>query len=128
MFTPVSTSDAPAAIGPFSQAIRCGELLFVSGQLPLDPATGAIVSDDPVLQLRQCLANISAIAKAAGTELSNTVKTTVLITNMSKFGVLNEEYAGFFSAPFPARACYEVSALPKSAKVEIEAVIYCHGG
>ncbi|MCM2474385.1 RidA family protein [Rhizobium sp. CG5] len=125
MLTPVATADAPAAVGPFSQAIRCGQMLFVSGQLPLDPETGAIVSDDPVLQLRQCLANIAAIAKAAGTDLSRTVKTTVLITDMSKFGELNEEYARFFHAPFPARACFEVSALPKAANVEIEAVILC---
>ena len=123
MLQPISSTEAPAAVGPFSQAIRSGQFLFVSGQLPIDPATGAIVSDDQVLQLRQCMANIAAIAKEAGTSLATTVKTTVLITDMSKFGALNEEYARFFNAPYPARACFEVSALPKGAQVEVEAVI-----
>lgn len=125
MLEPISTSEAPAAVGPFSQAIRCGDLLFVSGQLPIDPKTGEFPSNDPVLQLRQCLSNIAAIAESAGTSLSQTVKTTVLITDMSKFAALNEEYAKFFTTPFPARACYEVSALPKDAQVEIEAVLAC---
>lgn len=123
MLEAVTTINAPAAVGPFSQAIRTGQLLFVSGQLPIDPATGEIVSDDPVLQLRQCLKNIAAIAVEAGTSLAATVKTTVLITDMDRFGVLNKEYATFFVAPFPARACYEVSALPKGAQVEVEAVL-----
>lgn len=123
MLKSVSTTDAPAAVGPFSQAIRCGQFLFVSGQLPIDPTTGALVSEDPVLQLRQCMANIAAIAKEAGTSLTATVKTTVLITDMSKFNVLNEEYACFFNAPFPARACFEVNALPRGAQVEVEAIV-----
>ncbi|PLT90041.1 reactive intermediate/imine deaminase [Sinorhizobium medicae] len=127
MLTAISTSNAPVAVGPFSQAIKVGQLLFVSGQLPIDPATGEIVSEDPVLQLRQCLKNISAVAAEAGTNLATTVKTTVLITDMSKFGELNEEYATFFKAPFPARACFEVSALPKGAQVEVEAVLALYG-
>lgn len=123
LLSAISTTNAPAAVGPFSQAISTGQLLFVSGQLPIDPATGEIVSKDPVLQLRQCLKNISAIATEAGTNLARTVKTTVLITDMSKFGALNAEYATFFKAPFPARACFEMSALPKGAQIEVEAVL-----
>ena len=119
----IATPDAPAAVGPYSQAIRTGGLLFVSGQLPLVPATGAFVSDDAVEQARQCLENIAAIARQAGADLSRTVKTTVLLTDLGDFAAVNEVYAGYFSKPFPARACYEVKALPKGAKVEIEAII-----
>lgn len=119
----VATSDAPEAIGPYSQAIAANGLLFVSGQLPIDPATGGFVSDDPVEQAAQCLRNIQAIAKAAGTDLTNTVKTTILVCDLSRFKEINEVYAAFFGAPFPARATFEVSALPKGAQVEIEAII-----
>ncbi|AGS24486.1 RidA family protein [Rhizobium etli] len=123
MITAISTADAPGAVGPYSQAIKTGNLLFVSGQLPIDPATGEFNSDDAVKQAEQCLKNMAAIAKEAGTDLSKTVKTTVLLTNLGDFAEVNRVYAGFFSTPFPARACYEVKALPKGAKVEIEAVI-----
>lgn len=123
--TPILTDKAPAAIGPYSQAIRIGDLLFVSGQLPIDPATGAFVPGDAVAQMRQCLVNIAAIATAAGTDLTKTVKTTILLTDLGGFGAINEEYGRAFAAPFPARACYEVSALPKGAMVEVEAVIAC---
>jgi 2-iminobutanoate/2-iminopropanoate deaminase len=123
MLTEISTKDAPAAIGPYSQAVKVGDLLFVSGQIPVDPATGEFNSDDAVEQAGQCLRNIAAIAKAAGADLSATVKTTVLLTDLSQFAEINKVYAGFFSSPFPARATYEVKALPKGAKVEIEAVI-----
>jgi 2-iminobutanoate/2-iminopropanoate deaminase len=123
MIFEISTNDAPAAIGPYSQAIKVGNLLFVSGQLPIDPATGEFVSDDAVKQSEQCLKNIEAIAKAAGADLSTTVKTTVLLTDLGQFAEINKVYAGFFQSPFPARATYEVAALPKGAKVEIEAVI-----
>jgi len=119
----ISTSDAPAVIGPYSQAIQVGNLLFVSGQLPIDPGTGEFNSPDAVQQAGQCLRNLAAIANAAGSDLSHTVKTTVLLTNLSDFADVNRVYAEFFSAPYPARACYEVKALPKGAKVEIEAVI-----
>ena len=119
----VTTSNAPGAIGPFSQAIKVGNLLFVSGQLPIEPATGEFVSDDPVEQARQCLKNLAAIADAAGSGIERTVKTTVLLTDLSRFADINNVYATFFQKPFPARACYEVSALPKGAQVEIEAVI-----
>lgn len=123
--TPIDTPNAPAAIGPYSQAMRIGDLLFVSGQLPIDPATGDFASADALGQMRQCLKNIAAIAEAAGTDLSRTVKTTILLTDLSGFAELNEEYGKAFQAPYPARACYEVSALPKGALVEIEAVIGC---
>ncbi|MBB5537545.1 RidA family protein [Rhizobium giardinii] len=123
MIEQVSTIDAPGAVGPYSQAIKVGGLLFVSGQLPIDPATGEFNSADAVAQAEQCLKNLAVIARAAGTELSKTVKTTVLLTDLSDFSEVNRVYAGFFSPPYPARACYEVKALPKGAKVEIEAVI-----
>lgn len=119
----VQTDKAPAAVGPYSQAYKAGGLLFVSGQIPLDPATGDFNSEDAVDQLRQCLANIAAIAEAAGTSLDRTVKTTVLLTDLSVFGAINEAYGQVFGEPYPARACYEVSALPRGAKVEVEAVI-----
>jgi len=121
--TPIATNDAPAAIGPYSQGMVAGGLLFVSGQIPIDPATGEFNSDDPVDQCRQSLRNIAAIARAAGTDLSRTVKTTVLVRDLARFSEINAAYAEFFSAPFPARATYEVSGLPRGAQIEIEAVI-----
>jgi len=116
MLTEISTTDGPGAVGPFSQAIRVGNLLFVSGQLPIDPSTGEFKSDDPVVQAEQCLRNIEAIAKAAGTDLAATVKTTVLLTDIGQFADVNRVYSTFFRKPYPARACYEVAALPKGAK------------
>ena len=95
----------------------------MSGQLPIDPATGAFVQGGAVEQMRQCLKNIAAIAEEAGTDLTKTIKTTVLLTDLSGFAAVNEEYGKAFAEPFPARACYEVSALPKGAMVEVEAVI-----
>lgn len=123
MLEEINTSEAPGAVGPFSQAIKVGNLLFVSGQLPIDPATGEFNSEDAIAQADQCLKNLAAIAAAAGTTLASTVKTTVLLTDLSHFAEINKVYAGFFAKPYPARACYEVKALPKGAKVEIEAVI-----
>lgn len=119
----INTPDAPNAVGPYAQARICNGLVFVSGQLPINPKTGSIVTADPVGQLRMCLANIDAIARAAGTDLSRVVKTTVLVTDLSVFVDLNAAYSEHFSAPFPARATYQVSALPLGAQVEIEAVI-----
>ena len=121
--TAIETADAPAAIGPYSQAVAVNGLLFVSGQLPIDPATGDFVSEDPVEQARQCLRNVAAIARAAGTDIARTVKTTVLVRDLKRFPEINAAYAEFFSAPYPARATFEVSGLPKNAQVEIEAVV-----
>lgn len=119
----IETGEAPAAVGPYSQARIFNGMLFVSGQLPIDPATGEFCSDDPVRQTRQCLANLKSIAEAAGTSLSRTLKTTVLLTDLNSFKEINAAYGEAFDAPYPARAAYQVAALPLGAKVEIEAVI-----
>ena len=119
----IETPQAPSAIGPYSQAIAHGGFLYVSGQLPLDPASGEIVGDDAATQVVQCLSNIRAIAQAAGSDMSKTVKTTVLMTDLSEFPAVNDAYGKFFQAPYPARATYQVAALPKGARIEVEAVI-----
>ncbi|MFS8147325.1 reactive intermediate/imine deaminase [Rhizobium sp. R635] len=119
----IDTATAPKAIGPYSQAIAHNGFLFVSGQLPLDPATGNISGETSAEQARQCLDNLRAIAEAAGADMSKVVKTTVLLADLAAFAAVNDVYAGYFSDPFPARACYQVAALPKGALVEIEAVI-----
>lgn len=119
----IETQKAPAAIGPYSQAIEHNGFLFVSGQLPLDPKDGTIVGSNAAEQVRQCFSNLAAIATAAGGSLASTVKTTVLLTNLKEFSAVNEVYGHYFRAPYPARACYQVVALPKDARVEVEAVI-----
>jgi 2-iminobutanoate/2-iminopropanoate deaminase len=118
----VSTADAPAAIGPYSQAIKAGNLLFLSGQIPLDPATGQMVSGGIEPQTRRVFANIDAILKAAGLSFANVVSATVYVTDMNDFGKVNEIYATYFSAPAPARATVQVARLPKDALVEIQVV------
>lgn len=118
----IDTSNAPAAIGPYSQAIQAGNTVYVSGQLPIDPATGAFAGEDIKSQTRQSLTNIRAILTEAGMDMSAVVKTTVLLANMSDFGAMNEVYAEFFTAPYPARAAFQVAKLPKDALVEIECV------
>ena len=118
----IATSNAPAAIGPYSQAIQAGNTIYVSGQLPIDPATGAFAGDDIKAQTRQSLTNIRSILEAAGADMSKVVKTTVLLNDIADFGAMNEVYAEFFTAPYPARAAFQVAALPKAALVEIEAV------
>lgn len=121
--TAVATSDAPAAIGPYSQAVRAGDLLFVSGQLPIDPATGELAGGTAAEQAHQSLRNIAAILAAAGTSMDRVAKTTVLLTDINDFAAVNEVYARFFQgAVLPARAAYAVAALPKGAQVEIELV------
>lgn len=120
---PVTTNGAPAAIGPYSQAIIANGLLFISGQLPIDPATGTFISDDPVDQCRQSLRNIEAIAKAAGADLSKVVKTTVLLKDLGSFSAVNAAYAEFFPDLAPARTTFEAAALPKGALVEIDAIV-----
>lgn len=118
----ISTPSAPAAVGPYSQAIAHGGMLFVSGQLPIDPDTGAFAASDPEGQTRQCLVNVASIAIAAGTDMAHCLKTTVLVRDLSHFAQINAVYSTFFTEPFPARATFEVSALPRDALVEIEAV------
>lgn len=120
---PINTPNAPAAIGPYSQAIDSGcGLVFVSGQLPIDPATGAFPEGGVAQQTRQSILNAQAILKEAGLELSNVVKTTVFLADMGDFGAMNEVYGQFFTQPFPARGAVAVKTLPKGALVEIECI------
>lgn len=120
---PIHTEKAPAAIGPYSQAVDSGHgLVFVSGQLPIDPATGAFPEGGVKEQTRQSLLNTQAILEAAGLSLANVVKTTVFLADMGDFAAMNEVYATFFSAPFPARCAFAVKTLPKGALVEIESI------
>ena len=121
----ISTDQAPGAIGPYSQAVKIGEMVFVSGQIPLDPLSGNLIEGDIKAQTRQVLKNVSAVLSAAGTSLDRVVKTTVFITNMNDFSLMNEVYAEFFTSMPPARACVEVSRLPKDVLVEVEAVAIC---
>ncbi len=116
----ISTNQAPSAIGPYSQAIEVGNFVFASGQIALDPATGAIVEGGIAEQTRQALTNAQNILKAAGTDLAHVVKTTVYLDNMDDFAAMNEIYAQFLSEPFPARSAVAVEKLPKGALVEIE--------
>ena len=118
----ISTTNAPAAIGPYSQAIKVGELVFVSGQLPIDPATGAFAEGGIKELTRQSLTNMKAILEEAGTSMANVVKTTVFLADMNDFAAMNEVYAEFFAAPFPARSAVAVKSLPKCALVEIECI------
>ena len=118
----IATTNAPAAIGPYSQAVKTGNLLFVSGQIPIDPATGGFAGEDIVTQTRQSLTNLKNILNAAGADLCDVVKTTVLLADIADFAAMNAVYAEFFTAPFPARAAFQVACLPKNALVEIECV------
>ena len=122
MNQPIHTPNAPAAIGPYSQAMQAGNLLFVSGQIPIDPATGAFAGDDITTQTRQSLTNVKNILETAGYTCADVVKTTVLLANMGDFAAMNAVYAEFFTAPCPARAAFAVKDLPKGALVEIEAI------
>ncbi len=119
----INTTKAPAAIGPYSQAINSGAgIVFVSGQLPIDPATGSFPEGGVREQTRQSLLNAQAILKEAGLALGNVVKTTVFLADMSDFAAMNEVYASFFTAPYPARSAVAVKTLPKGALVEIECI------
>lgn len=120
--TPVTTTRAPAAFGPFSQGIKSELYVFATGQLPLDPASGEIVSEDVEEQTHRVLKNLKAILAEAGSSLDHVVKATVFITSMADFDRMNGVYATYFNQPFPARSCIEVSGLAKGAKVEIEAI------
>lgn len=116
------TTNAPAAIGPYSQAITAGNMLFTSGQIPIDPETGNIPQGVEA-QARQALTNVKNLIAAAGGSIENTVKTTVFIQNMGDFAKINEIYAEFFTEPYPARSCVEVAKLPKDVLLEVEAIV-----
>jgi 2-iminobutanoate/2-iminopropanoate deaminase len=121
---PVSTDDAPEAIGPYSQAIRTGSLLFCSGQIPLDPSTGEIVKSDVEGQAQRCLENLAAVCEAAGTSLAQAVRCTVYLTDMGDFARVNEVYGSFFGGDDPpARVAIGVAGLPKGADVEVDAIV-----
>lgn len=125
--TLVNTKNAPAAFGPFSQAIKTDSLVFTSGQLPIDPVSGEIVGEDVGVQTRQVLKNLKAILEEAGSSLNKVVKATVFITSMDDFGTVNDIYSSYFESPFPARSCIEVPRLAKGASVEIEAIALVKG-
>ena len=120
----IATQTAPAAVGPYSQAVVAGNLMFCSGQIALDPATGSMVGASPAEQTEQVLKNVSALLAAEGLSLTDVVKATVFATDMGAFAAVNEVYARFFTSEPPARSFVEVSALPKSALVEIEVIAY----
>lgn len=122
MNKPIHTPNAPAAIGPYSQAVQAGNMLFVSGQIPIDPATGAFAGDDIATQTRQSLTNVKNILEAAGYSCTDVVKTTVLLANIEDFAAMNAVYAEFFTGDCPARAAFAVKDIPKGALVEIEAI------
>ena len=117
----ISTNKAPAAIGPYSQALDLGNLVFVSGQIPVNPATGTM-PEDVRDQARQSLANLKAILAEAGLSMTDVVKTVVFLADLNDFGAVNEVYAQAFAEPFPARSCVHVAGIPKGAKVEIECI------
>lgn len=120
---PVTAIGAPAAIGPYSHAVRAGGLLFCSGQIPLDPDTGELVGASPAEQATRCLENLQAVCAAAGAGLADAVRCTVYVTDLSAFAEVNEAYGAFFVADPPARVAVGVSALPKGAQVEIDAIV-----
>lgn len=118
----ITTNNAPAAIGPYSQAVKIGNLLYTSGQIPLNPATGELENDDAKMATKRCLENVKGILEAAGTSLDRVVKTTVFIKNMNDFAAVNEVYGSYFTSNQPARSCVEVARLPKDVLVEIEVI------
>ena len=118
----ICTKNAPAAVGPYSQAIDCGDFVFLSGQIPLVPETGLVAKGGLEAQAHQMFANIKAVLAEAGMSLSNVVKSTVFMTDLSQFAAFNAIYAEYFKAPYPARSCVEVSALPKGVLVECELI------
>jgi 2-iminobutanoate/2-iminopropanoate deaminase len=118
----VSTDEAPGAIGPYSQAIKAGGMVFCSGQIPIDPATGQFVSDDVAEQTEQVFKNLEAVLKAAGCTFANVVKTTVFLADMNDFAAMNEVYSRFFTDNKPARATVQAARLPRDSKVEIECI------
>ena len=118
----IATKNAPGAIGPYSQGVDCGNFVFTSGQIPLDPATGEIVGTDIKAQTHQALKNLKAVLEEAGLTMANVVKTTVFLQNMGDFAEMNAVYSGYFEGDYPARSAVQVGALPKGALVEIECI------
>jgi 2-iminobutanoate/2-iminopropanoate deaminase len=123
----IRTDRAPAAVGPYSQAVRVGDLVLCSGQIPLDPKSGAIVAGDFAEQARRVLDNLSAVVDAAGCSMADVVRTTIYLVDLSDFSALNEIYARYFEPPFPARSTVQVSSLPRGARIEIDAMAYAPG-
>ncbi len=119
----ISTTEAPAAIGPYSQAIEINNMIFTSGVIPIVPATGELVTGGIEAQAEQAIANLAALIKASGADIENTIKTTVFIKNMDDFAKVNDIYAKYFTSNFPARSCVEVARLPKDVLIEIEAIV-----
>ena len=124
MIQPISTPSAPAALGPYSQAIRAGPFLFVSGQVPIDPATGRLVTGSIADQTRRALQNIGEILKAGGASFQQVVRTTVYLADLADFPAMNETYAAFFTAPQPARSTIQAAKLPKDARIEIDVIAF----
>jgi 2-iminobutanoate/2-iminopropanoate deaminase len=118
----ISSPGAPKAIGPYSQAVRAGQLLFVSGQVPLDPATGQMIEGDIAAQTRRVFDNLAAVLKAGGRSFADVVRTTVFLADMNDFAAVNEVYGTYFTEPYPARATVQVARLPKDARVEIDVI------
>jgi 2-iminobutanoate/2-iminopropanoate deaminase len=123
----ISTKEAPAAIGPYSQAVRAGQLVFLSGQVALDPVTGQLVAGDVVAQTEQVMKNLGAVLTAGGCTFADVVRTTIYLVDMADFARVNETYGRFFQPPYPARATVQVSALPRGARVEIDAIALSQG-
>ena len=121
-FEIVSTTKAPAAIGPYSQAVKCGNMIYTSGAIPTDPTTGDVVPGGAAEQAEQALKNLSEVLVAAGAKLTDVIKTTVFIKDMNEFALINKIYGEYFKEPYPARSCVEVARLPKDVSIEIEAV------
>ncbi len=120
----IATTEAPAAVGPYSQAIALGDLLFAAGQIPLDPSTGEIVGTDVTAQTERVCQNIAAVLKANGMTFSNVVKTTVFLVDLANFAAMNAVYSKYFSEPYPARSTIQVAGLPRGSQVEIEIIAY----
>ena len=118
----LSSADAPKAIGPYSPAVRAGQLVFISGQVPIDPSTRNLIDGDIAAQTRRALDNLGALLKAAGLSYANVVRTTVFLADMNDFSAMNQAYATYFSEPYPARSTVQVSRLPKDARVEIDVI------
>ena len=119
----IQTDNAPAAIGTYSQAVKAGDTVYLSGQIPLDPKSMQMVGDDIVSQARQVFRNLQAVAEAAGSSLADSVKINISLTDLSCFAEVNSVMAEFFDEPYPARACVQVAALPKGALIEVEAIL-----